>query len=291
MTYNTIAQPNTPNWLDQEEYPFERNSFQSSAGTLNYVDTGEGDPIVMVHGNPGWSFEYRNVIKGTMVTNRCIAPDLIGFGFSDKPYEWDYLPKSHAAIFEEFMDSLNLDNITLVVNDWGGPIGLSYAIKHPEKIKKLVILNTFLWSVKDDPYYQKFSKRAGGGIGVFLTKNFNFFGKVIVKKVMGDKKKLTRNIHRHYYKHLSSPKERKGSYIFPREVVGSHEWLANLWGQKDKISSIPTIFVWGMRDIAFREQELNYWLENWEKSEVVRLEDVGHFPQEEAPAEVIKALQ
>jgi pimeloyl-ACP methyl ester carboxylesterase len=172
MTSNTIAQQNFPKWLDQEEYPFSSNSFQSSAGMLNYVDVGKGDPIVMVHGNPGWSFEYRNVIKGMMAKNRCIAPDMIGFGFSDKPYEWDYLPKSHAAIFEEFMDSLNLNNITLVVNDWGGPIGLSYAIKHPEKIKKLVILNTFLWSVKDDPYYQKFSKRAGGGMGRFLIKNY-----------------------------------------------------------------------------------------------------------------------
>lgn len=292
MSTLVIAQNSTaPKWLDKNAYPFQRNSFESSVGKINYVDEGTGDPIVMVHGNPGWSFEYREVIKGMASTHRCIAPDLIGFGFSDKPYEWDYLPESHAQVFEELMNQLNLENITLIVNDWGGPIGLSYAIKYPEKIKKLVILNTFLWSVKGDPHYEKFSKQAGGGLGRFLTKNFNFFARVVVKKVVGDKKKLTKNIHKHYYKHLSSRKDRKGSYIFPREIIGSHEWLASLWNRKDQIHSIPTIFVWGMKDIAFREQELNFWLENWGESRVIRLEEVGHFPQEEAPEAVIQALK
>lgn len=90
-------------------------------------------------------------------THRCIAPDHIGFGLSDKPFEWDYMPTSQAENFERFMESLDLDGITLIVNDWGGPIGLSYAINHPEKIKRLIILNTWLWSVADDWYYQGFS--------------------------------------------------------------------------------------------------------------------------------------
>ena len=282
---------NYPKWLDRIEYPFESNYVELPIGKMHYVDKGSGDPIVLVHGNPGWSFEFRNIIKELFKTHRCIAPDHIGFGLSDKPFEWDYLPKSHANNFEIFMDSLNLENITLVVNDWGGPIGLSYAIKHPEKIKKLVILNTWMWSVENDPYYQKFSGMMGGGFGRFMIKNFNIFGKMVVKKAVGDRKKLSKNIHKHYYKHLESKKDRKGCYVFPKEIIGSSKWLDSLWGQKEKINAIPTTIIWGMKDIAFREQELNYWIEHWKNPKVIRLQKIGHFPQEEAPEDVIKELK
>ena len=282
---------NYPKWLDRIEYPFESHYAELPIGKMHYVDEGNGDPIVMVHGNPGWSFEFRNVIKELSKTLRCIAPDHIGFGLSDKPYEWDYLPKSHAKNFEIFMDSLNLKNITLVVNDWGGPIGLSYAIKHPEKIKKLVILNTWMWSVENDPYYQKFSKMMGGGFGRFMIKNFNVFGKMVVKKAVGDKKKLKKKIHKHYYDHLESKKDRKGCYTFPKEIIGSSKWLDSLWQQREKINSIPTTIIWGMKDIAFREQELNYWIKHWNNPEVIKLQEVGHFPQEEAPEKLINELK
>lgn len=280
-----------PKWLDRTEYPFQSNYFELSIGKMHYIDEGNGEPIVMVHGNPGWSFEFRNIVKELSKTHRCIVPDHIGFGLSDKPYDWNFLPKSHAQNFKLFMDSLNLDNITLVVNDWGGPIGLSYALKHPKKIKKIIILNTWMWSVTNDPYYQKFSKFMGGGFGRFMIKNFNFFGRKVVKKAVGNKKKLDKNIHKHYFKHLETKKDRKGCYVFPKEIIGSSEWLDSLWQQKEKISSIQTTIIWGMKDIAFREQELNYWIENWNNPKVIKLKEIGHFPQEEAPKKIISELK
>lgn len=283
---------NYPNWLDRNEYPFKSHYFQTPVGKMHYIDEGEGDPIVMIHGNPGWSFEFRKIVKEMSKTNRCIAIDHIGFGLSDKPFDFDYLPASHASNFELLMDSLNLENITMTFNDWGGPIGLAYAIKHPEKIKKLVILNTYLWSVENDPYYQKFSGMMGGKIGRFMIKNFNIFGRFFLTKVVGDKKSLPKNIHKHYYKHLATRKDRKGCYTFPREVTKSGNWLDSLWRQREKINKIPTTFVWGMKDIAFRESELNYWLEHWKNNpKVIRLDNVGHYPQEEAAEVVIEALR
>ena len=178
-----------------------------------------------------------------------------------------------------------------MVNDWGGPIGLSYAIKHPEKIKKLIILNTWMWSVENDPYYQNYAKMMGGSFGKFLIKNFNFFGKVLVKKVVGNKKSIDKHIHKHYYKHLASKKDRKGCYTFPGQIISSSEWLNSLWQQKNLINRIPTTFIWGMNDIAFREQELNYWAEHWNNPKVVRLQNIGHYPQEEAPESVIEELK
>lgn len=280
-----------PKWLDRAEYPFASNYVELPAGKMHYIDEGVGDPIVMVHGNPGWSFEFRNIIKALSQTHRCIAPDHLGFGLSEKPFDWNYLPENHANNLELFLESLQLENITLVVNDWGGPIGLSYAIKHPEKIKKLVILNTWMWSVEKDPYYQKFSGFMGGGFGRFMIKNFNFFGKVVVKKAVGNKKKLDREIHKHYYKHLATKKDRKGCYVFPKEIIGSSKWLDGLWKQRAIINAIPTTIIWGMKDIAFREQELNCWVEHWNEPKVIKLEEVGHFPQEEAPQIVIEDLK
>ncbi len=291
MEHNFAQKTDNPKWLDTKEYPFENHYFQLPMGKMHYVDEGEGAPIVLVHGNPGWSFEYRNIIKEMSKTNRCIAPDHIGFGLSDKPYSWDYLPKNHADNLEKFLDSLNLNNIILVVNDWGGPIGLSYALKHPEKIKKLVIMNTWMWSVENDPYYQKFSGMMGGGFGRFMIKNFNIFGKMVVKKAVGDKKKLKKEIHRHYYRHLETKKDRKGCYVFPKQIIASSDWLDSLWKKRNRIKNIPTAIIWGMKDIAFREQELDYWIDNWTNPKVIRLQEIGHFPQEESPMKVIEEIQ
>jgi haloalkane dehalogenase len=279
-----------PRWLDQKEFPFKTNIFATDQGKMNYVDEGEGDPIVMIHGNPGWSFEYRNIIKAKSGTNRCIAPDLIGFGLSDKPYEFDYLPESHANLVESFLAHLDLQNITLIVNDWGGPIGFNYAIKNPERIKRIVILNTFMWSEKGNPHFERFSSLMGKGLGKILVKYFNIFGKVVVKKAVGDKKKLSKNIHKHYFKHLSTPRERKGSWVFPREIIGSSVWLDQLWQKRKKILDIPVGIIWGMKDIAFKEKELNKFMSAWPNADVIRLPEVGHFPQEESPQTIINYL-
>ncbi|TAL68630.1 MAG: alpha/beta fold hydrolase [Bacteroidetes bacterium] len=291
MEKETNQETNYPIWLDRNEYPFTSHFFDLPVGKMHYIDEGQGDPIVMIHGNPGWSFEFRNIIKELSKTNRCIAIDHIGFGLSDKPFDFDYLPSSQAKNFEIFMDSLNLNNIAMTFNDWGGPIGLSYAIKHPEIIKKLVIMNTFLWSVEDDPHYQKFSGLMGGGFGRFMIKNFNLFAHFFLPKVFGEKKNLPKHIHKHYYKHLATRKDRKGCYTFPKHIIASSKWLDSLWQQRERINSIPTTFVWGMKDIAFREKELNYWIENWKNPKVVRLEGVGHYPQEESPNDVINSLR
>ena len=165
-----------PAWLDQQAYPFNDNYFHTPPGEMHYADQGQGDPIVMMHGNPGWSFEYREIIKTMSATNRCLVPDYIGFGLSDKPADWDYLPIHHAEIIESWLDSLHLNNITFVMNDWGGPLAMSYALKHPEKIKRLVVCNTWFWSVKGIPNFENFSGMAGGPIGKFLTLNFNIIG-------------------------------------------------------------------------------------------------------------------
>jgi haloalkane dehalogenase len=281
----------TPEWLDTQEYPFEPHFFTTPAGTMHYVDEGTGEPIVFVHGNPAWSFEFRKLIKEFSKTNRCIAPDLIGFGLSDKPAGWSYLPEEQAKILDLFLESFPLNTITLVVGDWGGPIGLSYALNHPEKIKNIVITNTWLWSVRSDWYYQAFSAFVGGPIGRWLIRNHNFFADTIVRALFGDKSKLTPKIHAHYLMPLAKPAERKGSWVFPAEIIGSSDWLQSLWDKRDRLRGKKILISWGMKDIGFREKELKTWMNAFPQAKVVRFEDAGHFVPEEKPDELFGEIK
>ena len=275
-------------WINKHEYPFESHYFDTKVGKMHYLDEGAGDPIIFIHGNPSWSFQFRNVIKELSNEYRCIAPDLIGFGLSDKPADWSYLPKDHAPIIDEFLESLDLKDITIVVGDWGGPIGLSYAINHPDRIKNLVITNTWLWSVKKDWYYQMFSSFVGGPIGKFLINKRNFFARDIIPIASG--KRPSKEVHLHYLKPLEKKEERIGSWVFPREVVGSYEWLDSLWEKRSAIKDKNTLLAWGLKDIAFREKELNRWMELFPSAKVVKFPGAGHFVAEDEPEKLVSEI-
>lgn len=272
-----------PNWIDPTEYPFTPKQFQLPMGAMSYVDEGAStrDPVVMVHGNPAWSFEYRALIRHFSATHRCIAPDHMGFGLSDKPLDWDYLPHQHAENLEKLLESLDLADITLVVNDWGGPIGLAYALNHPDRIKQIVITNTWMWSVRSDWYYQGFSRFMGSLIGRWLIRRFNFFANTIMRIAYGDRSKLTPAIHRHYLMALAEPAERKGCWVFPRQIIGSSGWLSDLWSRRQALEGKVKLIAWGMKDIAFREKELNRWAMHFPGARVVRWADGGHFVADE----------
>ncbi|MFZ2160667.1 MAG: alpha/beta fold hydrolase [Sideroxyarcus sp.] len=279
-----------PDWIDRNEYPFASHYFQASAGKLHYVDEGQGEAVVMLHGNPAWSFLFRKLIKRLSPNYRCIAPDHIGFGLSDKPRDWNYLPEEHAKNLDALITQLGLKDITLVVGDWGGPIGMQYAVTHPENVKRLVVTNTWAWPVNDDFHYVSFSAFMGGPIGRFLIRYFNFFVTSFMRAAFGDKRKLGEHAHQHYKDALPTAASRKGCYVFPKQIIASTPWLAMLWGKLGVLKDKPTLFVWGMKDVAFREKELKRWQQVLPNSLTLRLNTVGHFVPEEAPEELGEAV-
>lgn len=278
---------NEHTWIDRQEYPFESHYLPLEMGRLHYLDEGHGAPIVMVHGNPAWSFLYRHFVKGLSPEHRCIAPDHIGFGLSDKPHDWSYHPADHARNLHALIEHLGLRDITLVVQDWGGPIGLSYALNKPENVTNLVIMNTWMWPVDDDWYYRAFSGFMGGPLGRFFIKRFNFFVNGVMKLATADKSKMSEAVHRHYVQPLANPADRKGCWILPREIIASTDWLTELWEQREKIVDKPVLILWGLKDIAFREKELQTWQQLFASVQVHRLEGVGHFVQEEYGREAV----
>lgn len=277
-------------WVDRKEYPFAAHYLKLPAGRLHYVDEGAGSPLVMVHGNPTWSFLYRKLITRLQGGYRCVAPDHLGFGLSDKPKEWSYLPEAHAANLTALIDDLELSDITMVVQDWGGPIGLSYAVTHPENVTRIVIMNTWAWPVNHDPYYIAFSGFVGGPIGRMLIQRNNFFANTIMRQAFGDKQKLTPAAHAQYLKALDNPDDRTGCMVFPKQIIDSSPWLASLWEKIGVLRNKPVLIVWGMKDIAFREKELRHWQQAFPAARTVELATVGHFVQEEAPDELAAAV-
>lgn len=257
---------------------------------MHYVDEGEGEPIVFVHGTPTWSFLWRQQIKPLSRKHRCIAPDHLGFGLSAKPVDFAYTPEAHADNLEQLIEHLQLKDITLVVHDFGGPIGLRYAIRHPEKVKRLVILNTWMWSLEEEPQMMKISKFLNGTIGKFLYLQLGFSPKILLPKGYHQRKNLTNDIYQHYQKPFSSASSRMGTWHFAKALHQSNPYFAELWEQREKLTAIPKLILWGEKDALLPF----HFLDKWQKAfpdAVVRKFNAGHFLQEEKGSEVTEAIK
>ena len=277
-------------WLNKTEYPFESKYAHLTSGKIHYIDEGTGDTILFVHGTPSWSFVYRNAIKELKKSYRCVAPDHLGFGLSQKPQDFSYKPEDHAKNLTEFIHQLKLKNITLIVHDIGGPVGLSYAVNHPENVKRIVVMNSWFWSLKDDKRIVLASKLFGGWLGRFLYLKYNFSPKILLKKGFYDKSKLTKEIHNHYLRVFPDPQSRISLWTIVKELLGSSDWYDSLWQKKSAIQDIPALILWGMRDQLISNDKLDKWKELFSNPEIVELNDSGHFVQEECPEELVKRI-
>ncbi|MFI5203348.1 MAG: alpha/beta fold hydrolase [Flavobacteriales bacterium] len=267
-------------WLDTTEYPFHSNYYSINNHNIHFIDEGKGNTVLFVHGTPSWSFDFRNIIKKLKPDYRCVAIDHMGFGLSDKPEHYDYSTQNHSKTLERFILDKNLTNITLVVHDFGGPIGLNVAIQHPDRIKKIVILNTWLWTSKDDPDFKKFSKILKSPLLPFLYRYLNFSARFILPRSFGDEK-IKRKTLRQFTRPFSNKTQRNGTLAFAKSLLNDQHWFEDLWSKKDVISNKPTLFVWGMKDPVIKPLYLDKFLTGFPHSHVVRLETCGHFPQEE----------
>jgi haloalkane dehalogenase len=275
----------TPAWLDRGEYPFRSHRLDVGVGRLHYVDEGRGAPVLMVHGTPTWSFLYRHLIKALRGRHRCVVPDHLGFGLSDRPVGWSYRPQDQARNLARLVDALGLEDLTLVVHDFGGPIGLSYAIEHPERVRRLVLFNTWMWATAGDRRFEVFGRLLSGRLGRFLYTRLGFSVRVMLRHAIADKRRYTRGVDRHYLR----PLDGHATWVYAREVLGSSAWYESLWQRRDRIARMPTLLVWGMRDPAFGRY-LERWRGVFERVQVVELPDCGHAPPEERAPEVLPFL-
>jgi haloalkane dehalogenase len=280
-----------PEWVDRSGYHFTHRWMDVGAGRLHYLDEGTGPPLVLVPGNPDWSFSWRHLVHRFRQHYRCIVPDHLGFGLSDKPAHWSYLPRDHAHNLAALLEQCAVDQATLMVSDWGGPIALSWAVRNRQRVSALVVENSWCWDVRDDWYYRAYAGVVGGAPGRWLIRNFNLFAGPLLRAVVGNKAALTPAEHAHFKKQFGRPEERHGVATFPGQVTASGPWLQQIWDQLEPLARTPALFLWGQKDPAFREKELQRWLTRFTDAEVHRLPGVGHLPHLEAPGPVGDRLE
>jgi haloalkane dehalogenase len=280
----------TPPWLDTSEYPFAHHYFQLPAGRMHYIDEGSGSPIVFVHGTPTWSFLYRKLIRRLSAEYRCLAIDHLGFGLSEKPAGFAYTPQAHADNLEAFVDGLGLKDITLVVHDFGGPIGLAYALRHPQNVARVAIFNTWMWSLKGNRKYTLPGAFFASPLGRLLYERFNFSARVMMRLGAASKEELPPEVHRQYLAALPDPRSRHGTWVLARELIGSSHWYDTLWKRRGHLANKPALLLWGVRDSAFDRTALARWYEVLPHARVVTFPDTGHFVQEAKGEESAAAI-
>ena len=240
----------------------------------------------MLHGNPTSARLYRPLIRELVPDYRCIAPDYLGFGRSAAPRDFSYRPPAHATLVESLLRRLDLSGITLVLHDWGGPIGLSYALRHPDTVRRLVLMNTWAWPLTHRPLIQAASRLLATPPGRIAVERFNAFARIIMPATTGRGTSLQPDWIRAYAAALDTRPRRHVCWAFARALRTEADWLRALWTRRDEVRDRPALLCWGMADPAFgTEACLRRWRGLFSDPDVHRWPDVGHYvPEELGPA-------
>jgi haloalkane dehalogenase len=265
----------------------------------HYLDEGEGEPVVMVHGNPTWSFYYRGLVEGLRSSYRTIVPDHIGCGLSDKPGDarYDYTLESRVADLGALVDHLGLDGgLTLVVHDWGGAIGLAYATRHPERVARLVILNTAafhlpasksfpwpLWACRNTP------------LSAWLVRGLNAFCRGTAR-IGCTRKPLTRDVRDAYCAPYDSWQDRIAVHRFVQDIPlrpgdRSYDLITRTQDGLARLAGVPTWIGWGMKDFVFDHHFLAEWVRRFPGAEVHRFDRAGHYVLEDEGEQIVPLVR
>ena len=279
-----------PAWLDDELFPFESRFVELDGNIVHYVDEGSGPILLMLHGNPVWSFVYREVIAVLRERFRCIALDSPGFGLSTGAPGYRYLAQDHAALLVSFLDRLGLSGLTLVGHNWGGPLGLHAAVQRPDRFERLVLSNTWAWPLNGDPTSEVFSRGMGNPIGRALIRRFNPLVNHFVPSAH-KRRKLSGAEMAHYRAATATPERRHAGAVLPGELVGARRFFTDLADQLSAVENLPTLILWADKDPIFSDKYRERLEATFPNHTTTVLHGVGHFLQSDAPAEFGQAIE
>ncbi len=285
-------------------WPFQPHFCEAAGFSQHYVDIGEGEVIICLHGEPTWGYLYRNMIPPLAENNRVIVPDHMGFGKSETPLDREYTLKSHTENLSALIDELSLDQITFVMQDWGGPIGTAFTVRHPEKVKRLVYMNTVagygvvsesVTPINQSPWFKWIGEGLESGRTEQVLRNA---GSTVlsIMKIIGFQNSSV--IDDTWIDAYSSPfpsyESSIGAYEFPIDaylgrivdyVLEGAEGVPNL-------KSKPAILLEGLEDRAIPpDRAIEGFRSLWPDEKIIKLEGVGHFCQEDAPDLLVSYIQ
>ncbi|MCK6484728.1 MAG: alpha/beta fold hydrolase [Phycisphaerae bacterium] len=285
--------------IRRELYPFDSRFYDLGGLRMHYIDEGRGAPIVCVHGNPTWSFFYRDVIRTLSDRRRVIAPDHIGCGLSDKPgdAEYDYCLRRRIDDLESLLDHLALnENVTLVLHDWGGMIGMGVAVRRPQRIARLVILNTAAFRLpagKPLPWRLRLI-RDGGPLATLAVRGLNLFAWPAT--FMAAARPLPADVRAGYLAPYDSWASRIATLRFVQDIPirpsdRSFDEMASVEARLTLLAGVPMLICWGLRDFVFDAHFLNEWRRRFPAAEVREFPDAGHYVIEDAGDRVLPVIR
>ncbi|MEU6444599.1 alpha/beta fold hydrolase [Streptomyces sp. NPDC047046] len=271
-----------------ESYPFTSRWLDTSQGRVHYIDEGVGQPLLLLHGNPAWSFLYRNVVRTLKGQFRCVAIDYLGFGLSERPEGFGYTPAEHASVVTEVIQRLDLQNLIVMGQDWGGPTGLSAAADNADRVAGLVLGNTSFW----DP-----SRSQRGFSRVMAT---GFMQRQILQKNLLIERFLFSNVVRplsdtekeHYRLVQPTPELRVAVAAAPGQIVHARPWLIDLQKRvKRELGDKPVLVTYPMADRSFPAKvSLPRFRATFNDIRILELPATKHFFLEDASPQVAEAI-
>jgi haloalkane dehalogenase len=272
------------------DYPFPSHYLQLEGGRLHYIDEGEGPVIVMVHGNPTWSYYFRHFITLLRENHRVIALDHMGCGLSDKPQNYPYCLQQHIKNLDCLLAHLQIDRFSLVVHDWGGAIGIGCAVNHLSKIEKIVVMNTAAFRSARIPLRIRLCRLPV--LGEIIVRLFNGFA--WPAKFMAVKKKMAPDVAKAYLAPYNSWRNRVAVYNFVRDIPqdSRHKSYAVLTDIENRLpflrnSTIPLLIIWGGSDFCFNEDFFLEWKKRFPEAENHYFRDGGHYILEDKQRELM----
>ena len=280
-------------------YPFESNFITFSHGQLHYhyIDEGnseKGCAVVMLHGNPTWSFFYRNLILTLRGRHRCVVPDHMGCGLSDKPQDYPYTLAQHISNTESLLDRLELKEVVLIVHDWGGAIGMGVAVRNPKRIKKLVIMNSAAFPSPRIPLRINICRIPI--LGDIAIRGLNAFSRAALFMAVAHRERITPEIAAGFLAPYDSYANRIALLRFVQDIpmTPMHPtWplIKNIEEGLQELKNKPMLICWGMKDWCFNESFLKTWESKFPQAEVFRIEDAAHYLLEDAHDRIAIRIQ
>jgi pimeloyl-ACP methyl ester carboxylesterase len=251
-----------------------------SGAHVHYVDEGTGPTLLFLHGNPAWSFQWRDLVTGLRSAFRCVALDYPGFGLSTAPDGYGFTPREQSRVVEEFVDHLGLRDVTLVMQDWGGPIGLGWAGRRPELVRRVILGNTWAWPTTVSEARGKFSVIVGGPIGEFAQMNFNAFASFGLSH--GIIRKLPEDVFDVYLRPFLPLNRRGVAAFYPGQITVASDYMREVEAGLPRVGDRPALIFWGMRDRGFPKVDLERFEKVFLNHKTIQLPDADHFFFEDA---------